>query len=828
MDEQLLKRSVQSIEMPEDMKERIIANCESGEAKPLILPKKRIMYMPTAVTACVCVLVAALVGVGVWQLKSLSDEPPALVSNDVVTKPSVSGTNDVGTEPLEDIINVIPVSNEENTIVSAYLDGYSEEQFSYDDIVGLTEEELNEYYGIDTGSLLSGLGIQPTVYTEPMDGWTSSIFRAGGGSGEVYYDTNAFTYGENEEICIYISKFGIPYSIPKLWSDSQQLSTISGITAAVGMREGWEHKQYRVEFERALEHDTLYFNVWCDYDMISSIVREIKFKCDSSYAWGVPEVVDITEITEDDVNNCLNIIEQNSDFTAIYSEIYDIDYDGDDEVLILADVPFRAISVFEKENGKMVQTDTFGMGDLNNVKSLVLHTYSNDGEKYPYFIFHFYNGGVMNCNVVAAIKPADDSYSIEYLLSFGTLNYTDIPEPVTKEFYRIGWNKTDIDMDGDYNDISKEEFMELYEKYRVKEPLTLDKLREICSGDTSKLSWDDFEQFESTDIGSGLYILAYNIEDKYTLCIGSGNPGNEPYYMNFLVIGQYYSIDIREESLEEYLSQPIPEGDFINITPLEEDEIDYFLDADFVDGEQVYLTDEQLSIYYGIDVTAFGNIPSYMTKESYTKNNGMRCIWKRDGVTGIYYDKNTFSFSNPDRSAFIDISMGALMNYNERLWENKKMRSRISGRDVAIGGTETGHYVAEFSSNDHQVFFVISAYGISIEELHDVLTALVEQPDARGEDYSYPSQYIDALELQATKENYQDPADFIFGVQHIIQNSKTIEEMYQALAEFDTEGRIYKVLLSYNGVPVTEGDIKQGMYCEVYYDNGTSWFEFNI
>ena len=817
--------------MPEDMRERTIANCKSGEAKPLILPKKRLAYLPTAVTACVCVLVVALAGAGIWQMKVLSEgsnEPTTIViegNNDS----SATSNEDIGAATSqEDIINVIPVSDEENTIVSAYLDGYSEEQFSYDDIVGLTEEELNEYYGIDTGSLLSGLGIQPTVYTEPMDGWSSSIFRAGGGSGEVYYDTNAFTYGENEEICIYISKFGIPYSIPKLWSDSRQLSTISGITAAVGMREGREHKQYRVEFERALEHDTLYFNVWCDYDMISSIVREIKLKCDSSYVWGVPEAVDITEITEDDITNCLNIIGQNSEFTAVYSEVYDIDYDGDDEVLILADVPFRSICVFEKENGKMVQTDTFGMGDLNDVKSLALYTYSDEVEKYPYFIFHFYNGGVMNCNVVAAIKPADDSYSIEYLLSFGTLNYTDIPEPVTKEFYRIGWNKTDIAMDGDYNDISKEEFMELYEKYRVKEPLTLDKLREICSGDTSKLSWDDFEQFESTDIGSGLYILAYNIEDKYTLCIGSGNPGSEPYYMNFLVIGQYYSIDIREESLEEYLSQPIPEGDFINITPLEEDEIDYFLDADFVDGEQVYLTDEQLSIYYGIDVTAFGNIPSYMTKESYTKNNGMRCIWKRDGSTGIYYDKNTFSFSNPDRSAFIDISMGSLMNYNERLWENKKMRSRISGRDVAIGGTEAGHYVAEFPSNDHQVFFVISAYGISIEELHDVLTALVEQPDARGEDYTYPSQYIDALEMQATKENYQDPADFIFGVEKIIQGSHTVEEMYQALAEFDTEGRMYKVLLSYNGVPVTEGDIKQGMYCEVYYDNGDSWFNFTI
>lgn len=79
------------------------------------------------------------------------------------------------------------------------------------------------------------------------------------------------------------------------------------------------------------------------------------------------------------------------------------------------------------------------------------------------------------------------------------------------------------------------------------------------------------------------------------------------------------------------------------------------------------------------------------------------------------------------------------------------------------------------------------------------------------------------------KDNYQeDPAEFIFGVQHIIQDSHSIEEMYQALAEFDAEGRIDKVLLSFDGVPAADGDIRQGMYCEVYYDNETSWFNFSI
>ena len=173
------------------------------------------------------------------------------------------------------------------------------------------------------------------------------------------------------------------------------------------------------------------------------------------------------EITDDDVHDCVDSIDKNGDFTAVDSDIYDIDSDGNDEVLVLADVPFREICVFKKENGEMVQTDNIGMGALADVESLKLHTYSNDGEEYPYFVFHFDNGGVMKCDVLAAIKRVNGSYDIEYLLSFGTLNYADIPEPFTKEFYRIGWNKTDVAMDGDYNDISKEEFLKIYEKYCV-------------------------------------------------------------------------------------------------------------------------------------------------------------------------------------------------------------------------------------------------------------------------------------------------------------------------------------------------------------------------
>ena len=826
MDEKLLKETVQGIEMPRDMKERIIANCRSGEAQSVIPPKKRFVLLPAA-AACLCVLTVALAGVGIWQAGVLNEG-----GSDVSLVPNESGDengNDYSAtlvmthpEDISDrIINIIPITTEEATA------SHGEVALKLDDYELYSDEELADYYGIDL-TALSGIFPDVILHCGPEDIYGRGVYSTDNG---IYYDKNTYLYvnepDRDKSFQITASKLGIPDSVRKLWSDEEKLSLIDGFTVAIGKRMDERREVYEAEFSTSAGTGFRITAV-SDIDELATLITTIIEKTERyknpQYHSGITLTLEkLREIYSGDPSNLTWSDFEEYEFTEIGSGLYILYYNIENKYsLTIGGVP--------DEEPWYMRFSIAGADDYIEIREESLEEYlashpakekltldklkeicSGDPSKLTWSDFEQFEGTGIGSGIYSICYNIEDKYT----LFIGGYPYSEY-----MSFSLIGA--------GDAIDIRDGGLEEYLASHPVKEKLTIDRLKEIIRS-CPKLGWSDFEQYESTEIGSGLYISYYNIEDKYSLVIG-GVPEDPPYYMNFRVEGQYYTIDIREDSLEEYLSQPIPEGDFINITPLEEDEIKYFLDADFVDGEQVWLTDEQLSIYYGVDVTAFGNIPSYMTKESYTQNNGMRCIWKRDGSTGIYYDKNTFSFSNPDRSAFIDISMGSLMNYNERLWENKKMRSRISGRDVAIGGTEAGHYVAEFSSDDSQVFFVVSACGISIEELHDVLSALVEQSEERSEDYTYPSQYIDALQLQGYgKDNYQeDPAEFIFGVQHIIQDSDTVEEMYQALAEFDTEGRMYKVLLSYNGVPVTEGDIKQGMYCEVYYDDGTSWFDFFI
>lgn len=169
-------------------------------------------------------------------------------------------------------------------------------------------------------------------------------------------------------------------------------------------------------------------------------------------------------ITENDIQLACEEIE-NKGLSILDTKLLDLNFDGTDELLILTSWGRNEIYVFSKSSGEMYEESSFGMGKLDYVSSLELYPYTADNEEYYCFSFHFDNGGVMSCDVLAAIKCDETRYSVEYLLSWGTLDYSDLPEPIVKEFYREGWNQTDIALDADYNDLSREEFMALYEKY---------------------------------------------------------------------------------------------------------------------------------------------------------------------------------------------------------------------------------------------------------------------------------------------------------------------------------------------------------------------------
>lgn len=74
--------------------------------------------------------------------------------------------------------------------------------------------------------------------------------------------------------------------------------------------------------------------------------------------------------------------------------------------------------------------------------------------------------------------------------------------------------------------------------------LTLEDVRTLSEKGES-LSWEDFELYDSREVGSGLYIRVYPIDETFSVWIGSFTPGEKPLYI--LLGTENDQIDLRRE-----------------------------------------------------------------------------------------------------------------------------------------------------------------------------------------------------------------------------------------------------------------------------------------
>ncbi|WP_165835576.1 M56 family metallopeptidase [Ruminiclostridium sufflavum] len=88
--------------------------------------------------------------------------------------------------------------------------------------------------------------------------------------------------------------------------------------------------------------------------------------------------------------------------------------------------------------------------------------------------------------------------------------------------------------------------------------LTLDELKLIAKkGDA--VSWDDFALYYGQDIGFGLYIMHYSMEEPYYVRVG-GVPGESPMYARLYSAETEKSIDILQESIDDFVKNSEAEG----------------------------------------------------------------------------------------------------------------------------------------------------------------------------------------------------------------------------------------------------------------------------
>lgn len=80
--------------------------------------------------------------------------------------------------------------------------------------------------------------------------------------------------------------------------------------------------------------------------------------------------------------------------------------------------------------------------------------------------------------------------------------------------------------------------------------LTLQALQELAEKGEN-LSWEDFAPYKGNDVGSGLTVMQYVIDDEYAVLIG-GNPNEKPLYIYLIHKESEEKLDVRSGSVEEF------------------------------------------------------------------------------------------------------------------------------------------------------------------------------------------------------------------------------------------------------------------------------------
>lgn len=171
----------------------------------------------------------------------------------------------------------------------------------------------------------------------------------------------------------------------------------------------------------------------------------------------------------EDIEACVNKLSEGGLEIKEYAYEYDVDFDGKKELLC----PFMGLlKIYKKSDNKIYEITAGGDGfnyAFNGLKNM--QTFEDENEKYAYF-YYDYDGGVMNCNVLTAIKydGEKDMYNVENIISWGKLDYNEgesskVSRPFFRTFFRKGWSSLDRDVGPSKSDISQEEFLEIYNKY---------------------------------------------------------------------------------------------------------------------------------------------------------------------------------------------------------------------------------------------------------------------------------------------------------------------------------------------------------------------------
>ena len=151
-------------------------------------------------------------------------------------------------------------------------------------------------------------------------------------------------------------------------------------------------------------------------------------------------------------------------------------------------------------------------------------------------------------------------------VGIGTYELTDTTLTLTLEqdhVYFFNVVGEDLVFDADKSSSPVVEDGTVFKKIKQSTTLNMATLISLVETYGNDVTWDTFAPFYCEEIGSGLYILRYPIENMdYSLMIGGSSPVSSPMYVRLVSDNGGGYIDIRTDSIEDFISSNNVDHDF--------------------------------------------------------------------------------------------------------------------------------------------------------------------------------------------------------------------------------------------------------------------------
>ena len=188
-------------------------------------------------------------------------------------------------------------------------------------------------------------------------------------------------------------------------------------------------------------------------------------------------------------------------------------------------------------------------------------------------------------------------------------------------------------------------------EFEKSEKLTLEKVKEL-SQKGEELTWSDFEEYNGREVGSGLYIMAYDVDDEYRLMIGGAGKEERPMYIYLSSKLNNYFVDIRTANVDEFLLKSPSENammhamETLSIQTAIENGYYVIDDGTLLNGEKewgAFLDKAAAGESAEINIAHFLDSGTYL--ETIFYENGEYSLYKCNPETG--YTKGSFKYLRP-------------------------------------------------------------------------------------------------------------------------------------------------------------------------------------